>query len=81
MAAGEITKPLGAQFICIRCTHTCIHVEAAGIWYCPNCGTAKDIKNDPQNRVTYTFWNGCKACNLPGRGYKGTRTTPINYKK
>lgn len=55
---------------CIRCTHECKHVEASGIWYCPNCGPAQSITGDDRH-VTYKFWQGCKRCGIPGRGYQG----------
>lgn len=46
---------------CMRCKWTCPHVEASGIWFCPNCGPAVPIPGDPEH-CTYAGSLGCKHC-------------------
>jgi hypothetical protein len=47
---------------CGRCGFACPHVEAAGMWHCPNCGLPIPCGDG----VEYPFNQGCQACGLPG---------------
>lgn len=63
---------------CARCGFICLHVEAAGIHGCPNCGDPKDVGD---GFCEYDFNHGCSACGLPGHmplpGYM--EPTPVGH--
>lgn len=58
---GRVEIP--SHMHCARCGFVCLHVEAAGIHGCPNCGDPKDAG---EHKVTYEFNQGCGLCGLPG---------------
>ena len=60
-ACGRIEIP--DHMRCARCGFVCPHVEAGGVYGCPNCGDPKPVGN---RKVKYEFNQGCEICGLPG---------------
>lgn len=65
--ASDLTEcaPRHDGLTCVRCGHRCPHVEASGLYHCPNCGVPARASG---RGVTYAFGHGCASCGLPGRG-------------
>lgn len=61
---GPVYGPLLSQYHCLRCGWFCQHVEAMGIWSCPNCGPSHEAAGGVG--VTYDFNCGCRECNREG---------------
>ena len=59
---------------CSRCGFVCLHVEAGGVYSCPNCGDPKSVG---EGKCTYEFNQGCLDCGLPGHPPKPGYMEPV----